>query len=208
VYDDGGGEALYVGGAFDTAGGVEAKNIAKWDGSSWSPLGSGLDGFVNALKVHDDGGGEALYAGGLFTMAGGAGGVAASRIAKWDGSSWSALGAGMNQPWVSSLAVYDDGAGAALYAGGRFTTAGGVAANGLAKWDGSRWSPLGRGVSSDAIALAVYDDGGGAALFAGGTFTTAFDSGDSYLAKWGCSPPPHITSVEPLPQPGAGGIRK
>ena len=48
---------------------------------------------------------------------------------------------------VNALAV--DGAGN-LYAGGCFTTAGGVAANNVAKWDGSAWSALGSGIA-DAI---------------------------------------------------------
>jgi hypothetical protein len=87
AYDDGGGPALYAGGSFTIAGGVAANYIAKWNGSSWMPLGSGVSGSscgegggVSALMVYDDGGGPALYAGGGFTFAGG---VAASRIAKW-----------------------------------------------------------------------------------------------------------------------------
>jgi hypothetical protein len=45
VFDDGGGEALYVGGSFVTVGGMDLfLFIAKWDGSSWMPLGSGMDG--------------------------------------------------------------------------------------------------------------------------------------------------------------------
>lgn len=48
-----------------------------------------------------------------------AGGVPASRIAKWDGASWSALGSGLNRfEGARSLAVFDDGTGPALYAGG------------------------------------------------------------------------------------------
>ena len=39
VFDDGSGPALYVGGLFETIGGVAANNIAKWDGATWSPLG-------------------------------------------------------------------------------------------------------------------------------------------------------------------------
>ena len=34
---------LYAGGDFTTAGGVSANRIAKWDGSSWSALGSGMN---------------------------------------------------------------------------------------------------------------------------------------------------------------------
>ena len=117
---------------------------------SWLPTFGGqpgTDGVVNALAVFDDGGGPALYAGGNFHIAGG---VAANRIAKWDGSSWAALGSGMGGPTrqVLALTVFDDGGGPALYAGGSFTTAGGVAANRIAKWDGSSWAALGSGMDS------------------------------------------------------------
>ncbi len=92
-----------------------------------------MNNTVWALAV--DGSGN-LYAGGNFTTAGG---NAANRVAKWNGSAWSALGSGMNSA-VPALAV--DGSGN-LYAGGDFTTAGGLAANHVAKWDGSAWSALG-----------------------------------------------------------------
>jgi hypothetical protein len=197
VYDDGGGPALYAGGRFTTAGGVAASRIAKWDGSSWSALGSGTNSDVLALTAHDDGGGPALYAGGHFATAGGA---AASAIARWDGASWSAVGGGMNSfGWVYSLAEHDDGSGRALYAGGGFTTAGGVAANRIAKWDGVSWSALDGGVFGDEVndgvyAMATHDDGSGPALIAAGRFRSALDSGDSYVAKWGCdSVPPTLS---------------
>ena len=38
------GTNLYAGGDFTTAGGVPANHIAKWNGSAWSALGSGIDG--------------------------------------------------------------------------------------------------------------------------------------------------------------------
>src|SRR5712664_2144514 len=63
---DGAGN-LYVGGGFSYAGGLPATNIAKWDGTNWSAIGSGLNGSVTAVAV--DGSGN-LYAGGSFTMAG------------------------------------------------------------------------------------------------------------------------------------------
>ena len=85
---DGAGN-LYIGGAFVTAGGVPASRIAKWDGSSWSALGSGMNNEVWELAAS----GSDVYAGGLFTTAGGS---VANYIAKWNGSSWSALGSGMN----------------------------------------------------------------------------------------------------------------
>ena len=60
--------------------------------------------------------GTNLYAGGYFTTAGGAG---ANRIAKWNGSSWSALGTGMNDTVRALTCV-----GTNLYAGGTFSTSG------------------------------------------------------------------------------------
>src|SRR5229473_6781278 len=117
VFDDGTGPALYAGGEFTTAGDVTANRIAKWNGTQWYALGSGMNGSVLALAVFDDGTGPALYAGGEFTMAGD---VVANRIAKWDGAQWSALGSGINGPLLA-LTVFDDGTGPALYAGGNFT---------------------------------------------------------------------------------------
>ncbi len=58
---DGSGN-LYIGGYFHIVGDVFANFIAKWDGSSWTALGSGMDSPVFALAVT----GSDLYAGGLF----------------------------------------------------------------------------------------------------------------------------------------------
>jgi len=64
------GGVLYAGGYFTTAGGNPANFIARWDGSSWSALGSGVGGtsysHVNALVVS----GDTLYVGGEFMRAG------------------------------------------------------------------------------------------------------------------------------------------
>ena len=186
VWDDGGGEALYAGGSFGIPGTLGAQTIAKWDGSTWSALGSGMDGFsVRALAVYDDGGAEELYAGGDFTTAGG---TPASRIAKWDGGTWSALGGGIDTSFgIIALTVHDDGTGEALYAGGEFTTAGGTPASNVAKWDGSTWSALGSGMNSYVQALTPYDAGGGAALYVGGDFTTAGGMSSAYFAAWSCA---------------------
>ena len=118
VYDG----KLIAGGYFHVAGCTLAAYIASWDGSSWSPLGSGMNDDVRALTVYD----TKLIAGGYFTTAGG---VSAYYIASWDGSSWSPLGSGMNN-YVQALAVYDN----KLIAGGLFTTAGGKVSAYIAQW--------------------------------------------------------------------------
>src|SRR6266478_6422921 len=47
---DGSGN-LYIGGSFGAVGGVFAKNIAKWNGTNWSPVGLGVNETVLALAV-------------------------------------------------------------------------------------------------------------------------------------------------------------
>jgi len=175
------GTNLYAGGGFTTAGGIAANLIAKWNGSSWSALGSGISapagspyygGNVYALAAS----GTDVYVGGYFTTAGG---NAATNIAKWNGSSWSALGSGMaggDYPAPIALAV----SGNDLYVGGYFTMAGGIAANRIAKWNGSSWSALGSGMNAEVDAVAVS----GSDLYALGRFTTAGGVSANYIAKW------------------------
>lgn len=98
------GTNLYVGGFFTNAGGVAVNNIAKWDGSNWSALGSGINGQVNALAVS----GTNLYVGGGFTSAGG---VAVNGIAQWNGTNWSALGTGGAVDWRSGTGPFAGGLG-------------------------------------------------------------------------------------------------
>jgi hypothetical protein len=169
------GNDLYAGGTFTVAGGNAASHIAKWNGSSWSALGSGIGNvpgefpWLYALAVS----GSDLYVGGVFATAGGS---PANTLAKWNGSSWSAVGSGLSGGDVIALAV----SGADLYAGGSFTTAGGSAANGLAKWNGSSWSALGSGINGGVSALSVS----GGYLFGGGSFTMAGGKPATNIAKW------------------------
>jgi hypothetical protein len=189
VYDDGRGPALYAGGYFTAADGAITNNIARWDGSQWEPLSgpSGTGSKISALAVHDDGSGPALYAGGRFDNAGG---LACNNIARWDGSSWSALAetSGGLDSSVFSLAVYDDGTGPALYAGGNFQTANGVTVSRIARWDGSAWAELSgpgdTGTDGLVYSLVVWDDGTGPALYAGGSFTNAGGTAASNIARW------------------------
>ena len=121
--------SLYAGGDFTTAGGVAANYIARWDGTTWHPLGSGIEGTNSSVSALAVGSGGSLYAGGWFTTAGG---VAANRIARWDGTAWHSLDEGIDGE-VDALAV--DGNGN-LFAGGNFSTAGGIPSSYIACWTG------------------------------------------------------------------------
>ena len=139
------GNSLYAGGYFEAADGMPANNIAKWDGTNWSALGSGVEGPVDALAVLDGN----LYIGGNSMTAGDAHG-----IAKWNGTNWSALGSGVSGG-VYALAV----SGKDLYAAGGFNMAGGVAATNVAKWNGTSWSALGLGVPHGFLVYALAVSG-------------------------------------------------
>jgi hypothetical protein len=184
VADDGGGPGLFVGGDFTVIGGVAANRAAVYRGGVWSPLGLGIaNGSVYAVEAYDDGSGTAVYFGGSFVNAGGG---SASRIAKWDGVAWSALGTGVSGGFntVDGLRTFDDGAGPRLFVGGSFTVAGGVAANRVAKWNGAAWSAVGSGMNSYVWDFAVHDEGFGPRLFACGPFSVAGGVACNRVARW------------------------
>src|SRR5436305_10512675 len=80
---------LFAGGLFSMAGPLTVNGVAKWDGSSWSGLGSGIDGQVWAVTASSSN----FYAGGSFKSAGGS---PATNVAMWNGLEWSALGSGVD----------------------------------------------------------------------------------------------------------------
>jgi uncharacterized repeat protein (TIGR01451 family) len=77
------GSDLYVGGHFTAAGSGAASHIARWDGSAWSTLGSGLGGAESWNGVYDLAlaGDGYLYVGGWFPSAGGT--STPGGLAKW-----------------------------------------------------------------------------------------------------------------------------
>lgn len=112
---------LYAGGEFLNAGGdANADYIAKWNGSAWSALGSGL----NSVRAIAFDGSDNLYAGGNFIDADGI--AEADRIAYFDGQSWNALtnGGGLSGLGGNVYSVVLDSDTNTVYAAGDFDTAG------------------------------------------------------------------------------------
>ena len=169
---------LYAGGFIDTLSGWNpGLGVLKWDGTAWVSLGgyaygvSGTNGFkVNAMVAYN---GE-LYVGGIFQKAGD-GSIVANNIAKWNGTSWSALGTGANGE-VRCFTVL----GTDLYMGGDFTSVNGVPANRIAKYNGSTWSAVGAGFDTTVFALGSYRN----KLYASGIFEKSATDSMHHIARW------------------------
>lgn len=170
------GNDLYIGGHFTTVGGVTANRVARWNGSAWSPLGSGF--WNDVYKVAESQG--TIYAVGLFSCG----------INQWNGSSWSSVGGGTcGGGWYFSVQAIAF-SGSKLYMGGFFTYAGGPARN-IAAWNGSNWTNLGAGVNNMVESIEI--DGND--IYAGGQFTLAGGLPANRVAKWnGAVPPAVVTS--------------
>ncbi len=184
---------LVFGGYFSSIGTLATQSIAALNPTTWewTAIGSGVvltfnpaETLVTALAALPNG---HLIVGGRFSLAGG---VPAQYIARWNGSTWSALGSGLT--YTSSPLSTDVRAIAALpngdiVVGGLFTSAGGVAVNGIARWDGSAWHDMGGGVTfganynGEVHSLLVLPNGD---LLVGGAFTFAGTVPVSGLARW------------------------
>ena len=176
---------------------VEILGVARFNGREWKSLPGGIpDGYVHDIVAWDDGNGYALFVGGTTRSYGP---IQARGIAKWDPfRGWQRVaGEGISGeiPTVTCMVVHDDGRGGGpeLYVGGYFETMDGMVCNGIAKWNGQRWAPLGAGFSGSLpfpLSLYSYDaDGPGpqaARLYAVGQFDRA-GSGvgtDMRVAVW------------------------
>lgn len=183
TFDDGTGAALYVGGYFSGAGQIVSRGIVKWDGAGWHGVGGGVNNpttfyTVTSMVVHDDGSGPALYLSGGFTSAGG---QPFNHIVRWNGTNWSAVGAGLDG-LSSNILVFDDGLGPKLYGVGYEHFPAGP--YGLLCWDGANWSSLGGTIGSTVTSLCAFDDGTGAAIYAAGAAGTWGGTSANMIAKW------------------------
>lgn len=166
------GGDIFAAGSFRWSGETLINNIARWDGTSWLPLGNGLSVAANAMTSDANG---HLIVGGSFTYADGTS-LLVKNIARWDGENWHAMANGLPTT-VFSLITGPDGT---VYAG----TLGGM----VYKWDGSEWVALGGEFTTVSqwggrAVLAFAFDGGGR-LYAGGAFSAYDGQPMRQLARW------------------------
>lgn len=181
---------------------VVASPAAQGQSCTFPPEGIpfGVEGFERTwpAAVFDDGSGPALH----VVVASFEDGVTTGRLLRFGEGGWTEVGQ-LRQPGTADMPVYtmavlDLGDGPALYLGGTFTSAGGVAARRVARYDGVGFSALGGGVDGRVVALEVYDDGSGPGLVAAGQFGEAGGVAADRVARWDGS------AWSPL-GPGAGG---
>ena len=167
---------VYAGGVFKN--GNRKYYVSKWDGTSWSELGTGPNALNANAYIHNiatDLSGN-VYASGAFTDASGH-----EYVAKWDGTSWSELGTGSEvlnttSPIQSITVDKSDN----LYVAYSDTTSNFY----VAKWNGTNWREVGPGSkalkANNSINTITTDLAGN--IYAAGNFTDS--SGEKYVAKW------------------------
>lgn len=100
---------LFVAGHFDQIGGIDASNIAAWDGQNWHPLGAGVMGEVYDMQYS----GQKLYVAGDFYLPGSPDN---KNIAVWDGNTWTGIQSGDMEGKVFAVCVFFN----EVYLGGDF----------------------------------------------------------------------------------------
>lgn len=171
-----GGE-IYIGGNFYNI----SKNIwkiMKWNGTNYVPLsGGGIVGGgdqIDDMVVYDN----ELYVSGTFKKSSGNVG---NYIQKWDGTSWTEVGGGVMGLSGGNGQIHDMKTfGNDLYVVGVFSTAGGVPAQFVAKWDGTDWCGFGSTFNNILTALCFKNG----ELYVGGGFDTVDTDNVNHVAKW------------------------
>jgi hypothetical protein len=133
------GERLYLAGDFSEPGNPYARHsVIQYDGSEWSPLDT-LSGFVMSMVTIDEDLHVVLQSDEPTT------GPYTQPLFTWDGTEWrpigTARGPGPVHGLIRALGEYRGD----LVAFGFFDEIGGVAAPGVAAWNGEEWLPLGSG---------------------------------------------------------------
>lgn len=198
-FDDGSGMALWAFGAFGDVsvnpslnmpgGSIAANGSARWRPTTgWESADVGIPAVGFSIRdaiVYNSGGGDAIFAAG-FTFE-----FPSRHLARWNGSTWdfspitSLTG---ENTIIRAVRVFNG----ELYAAGRFLSVNGVSAAGIARWNGTSWSPVGGGLSDSAngaagvnvYAMSVHNDGAGMALYVSGRFTHADGLPARNIAKW------------------------
>ena len=157
---------LVVNGSIDNAGGSPCNSFARFDGTSWSPLG-------NAVTV-SGGSGMVVLDGELYAIVY----TPAKVVARYQPGTDTWLTIGDDPPGYDlyELGTYQGD----LVVAGSFPSIDGVTANHIARWDGAAWHPLGAGVEGVVRDLREVDG----KLVVAGSLTQAGGAAVGRIAAW------------------------
>lgn len=192
---------LYVAGpTLHLATDFQAGSVFRYDGSSWSKVGpNGLEGGSTgiALRVFQD---KLIIASSDVRTTGA---FSYGPVASWDGTAVARVGQVASVQGVSAMTEYNGD----LIIGGSFTNGFGVAANGVVRWNGTNFAPLGQGITGTSATgrrvncLDVFQG----ELVVGGDFETAGGMPSPFFARWTDDPTPWV-AVNPVSQPVNEGL--
>lgn len=146
---------------------IEASGGTSEPSGSWEKLDGGLNSSVSALTIDADGN---VVAGGRFTKTGDGSETEVNGVARWNGSSWEAIGSGFSDALNNPVGILKVDANGDLIAGGGISQLGDgsfTSVDHIARWNGSSWAPIGGGFNRGVGALIVDPNGD---LIAGGSF--------------------------------------
>lgn len=167
--------------------GTDSNYVMRWNGTTLSSLGTVYRTNPNpnqsqTSSIYDilDYGGDVVISGEFNRVAG----QSMSGIASWNGTQWKPLGTGLSGsiPGTPSVLyphqlLYYEGS---LIVCGNFLKAGGQTVNGIARWDGLQWHPMGAGFNNTVYGVGIFDG----VLYAGGAFTASGSTALGLIARW------------------------
>lgn len=174
------GNKMYALGTFDSIAGVEAANIASWDGVAWEAVGNDLNATsIFPIALND----IAEYQGELYVVGKFDDGQGLANVAKLVNGVWQAVGNGIEtwDGWGAELLVFKD----QLYIAGFFQDWEGNVASNVMAWNGTEWvSPLGGVKHSNGQGFVRSLSSDENYLYVGGTFDIAGGIEATGLARW------------------------
>ncbi len=149
------GGDMVVAGTFTRIGGVNAPGLARWNGTSWAPVGGRIEGEI--LDIAEMPNGDLVVCG-EFAKADQA---FVTNIARWNGVAWSSMGwtdPGFGAPrTIRALAVMPNGD---LMIGGDFSPWSGLGGpRYVARYDGAKWLIVGLASSHAVRDMVVLPNG-------------------------------------------------
>jgi hypothetical protein len=168
-----------VGGLFESIGGVNASNIATWDGTHWDSLPARAFRFLDYggavySFIHYD---NKLYLSGYFDSIQG---QPANGLATFDGTTFHSVNVPLyNNAYIDNMIEYNGD----LYIAGIFASSADHGDQDILKYDGTNWASVGGGIKGNSnfiSSMVIYNN----ELYVGGYFYKSDGNAGNVVMKW------------------------